>query len=530
MARRRSARKTYEEEPEEFTQADMFEDTPADAGDAEQRVIGDPGDRELYVSLGRQVRTLLITNVINKLDENKHRNPYWQPYDFRVLQLRTIRLVVDNMGLLDDGIRTGDVIERVADWAGKMAPDRTPAEHTEVAREVINWLLASDSADTFTPQFIEYDSEGALFWQTDFRVEILRAIQDPRGEIVLRASSEAINLLLHVLSEDIADAQRAEERLLNDYIEKGRYDLAMGQARRALLRSKQYAEETRQWLAAAQQDVSSLDLPAVRQKYDRALAHIKERLADEDEMSERIEKKSQEVPDSERLEVAVVEVRRLIRQCYDRHTTLHKLLLKVGPTLRREQENQLFARRVSIRTGMRDILLRMLQEPLTDLVAKDGFFRAVVGPVAPPVMEVWQLANDLIAAGREISVEISDFEEPDLVEGSAISRFPAEAALAARKALATSLAEPRRLSDLLEDARRFAPGCPELSAELTRLLVLQEYAPETREGEPTAGLLADFDGKPLCDSAYYGDDLLIGREEVVQSLMSTADEPERAAG
>ncbi len=526
MARRRLTRKAYQEEPEEFTQSDMFDGTGVDEGNL--HALEDPAEQQ--VALFRQMRTLLATNVLNKLNENKHHNPSWQPYDFRILQLRAIRLVVDNQGLLDGGIHTAELVEKLSDWAGVMAPDRDPVEHEDVARDVVNWLLGDETSDPFNPAHIVYDAAGVPAWQSDYHVDILRSVQNPRGEIVLRASPEAINLILHVLGDDIADAQRAEERLLNDYIVRGRFDLAIGQARRALLRSKQYAEEIRGLLAQAQQDISQVDLPATREKYDKALTHIRERLDDEDEMACLIEKKEREAPSIKRLESSIVEVRRLIRQCYDGHTTLHGLLLKVGPALRREQEHQLFASSVSLRIGMRDILLRMLKDPLFDLSAKDGFFRAVVGPVAPPIMEIWQLADDLIAAGKEITPVVSEFEEPDLVDSGPITRFPPEAVLAARKTLASSLAAPRRLSELLRSARDFTPECPELAAELTRLLVLQEYAPERRDGEEVSGLLADFDDQVLQDPAYYGDDLLIGLEEPVQQFMVTSDGSEQANG
>ena len=463
----------------------------------------------------RRLRTLMLTTPLVALEANKLRHgPSWVAYDLRTLQLHAIQVVVENMGMLEGGITQVGVIAALSQLARAMAPAADPAELAEVSQVVLDWLLNAEDRDEFRPFYVLIGPDGAPI-RRQTTIEILRERQEPDGTLVLRASVEAINLLLGPLSEDIADAQRAEERLLDDYIAAGRFDAAVDQARRAQIRSIQYAEQVSRWLNNARQDIARLDWSgAVKDEMDAALSHIGSRLLDEDRMRERAEATAREVANSDNLD-AVVRVIRDIQDCHSRHTHLHGLLLDAGPIFRREQERQRLARPVGLKAiALARELDRALELPLTrnpDATPAGAFFRALSGPASPPLLDVVRLVAQLNAPPRESGIFAPEIPETSLVEVGEPVRFPSEVRQVAESVLATALAGPRRLSALLREVRERAPATPALAAELIRLLALEAFASESRgrAGDPDQPR-GELVGERLEDEAYRGDDLVLG--------------------
>ncbi|MBI2954830.1 MAG: helix-turn-helix transcriptional regulator [Chloroflexi bacterium] len=467
----------------------------------------------------RRVRTLLLTRVLNELQANRALHVGWELYDMHALQLRAIQTVVEHMELLTGGITRLALSANLVDFARWMAPDREAATHQDVADEVISWLLNDKEREVFTPSYVDFGADRTPV-RRQMSIELLRERQEPDGSLVLRASVEAINLLLGTLSDDVADAQRAEERLLDDFIETGRYDAAVDQARRAQLRSIQYAEQVSRWLATARQDLSQLDWTGtVKDDHDRALAHIKDRLADESRMRDRVGELLREVVDSDK-RVPMLNVIKLLKDCHLRHTQLHGLLMDTGPTFRYEQERQRFVHPLALsRIAMRQALETILDAPIRSFVPSDKFFRAVIGPTPPRLLDLVDLSAELNAPARDSVSDAPEIPELVLEESEQLGIFPIDARKASDEALATIGRVPRRLSELIEEARRNSSDHPELAAELTRLRALDAFAPEGRDSLAGGELTSEKDGQKLSDRTYNGDDLLV-RREIVLSLPS----------
>ena len=94
----------------------------------------------------------------------------------------------------------------------------------------------------------------------------------------LRASDEAINVLVGALDTDVESAQVAAEVKLENLISRGLLGDARLAAEQARYRTVQYAEALRQKLDATRRDVRSVDwLAAVPALLDEALTHIEGR-------------------------------------------------------------------------------------------------------------------------------------------------------------------------------------------------------------------------------------------------------------
>ncbi|MCL5958408.1 MAG: hypothetical protein M1358_03665 [Chloroflexi bacterium] len=237
-------------QPKQQRLESLFDTIPDELGGLSSNDDVEAGSvrREIHA---RRMSTLRFTSVLHHLEMHKlRRGEWWDAYDLLSLQLHTIQAVVDQMGFLEGGITRLALTETIVDLAQKMAPDHDSAEHREVARVVVDWLLNTEESNVFAPSYLDVMADGNVV-RRQANIDILRERQEPDGSLVLRASVEAINLLLGVLNEDVADAQKAEERLLNDYIAGSRYDVAIAQATRAQLRSIQYAEQISRWLLNA---------------------------------------------------------------------------------------------------------------------------------------------------------------------------------------------------------------------------------------------------------------------------------------
>src|SRR5439155_13415607 len=100
----------------------------------------------------------------------------------------------------------------------------------------------------------------------------------PDGEVYLRASDEAINVLVGALDTDVESAQVAAEVKLENLIIRGRLADAKLAAEQARYRTVQYGETLRAKLDATRRDVRAVDWDEeMPELLDSALSHIESR-------------------------------------------------------------------------------------------------------------------------------------------------------------------------------------------------------------------------------------------------------------
>src|SRR3990172_4734469 len=231
----------------------------------------------------RRVKALTCTEPLHELQANRGRRN-WDRFDFYDLGLAAIDTVVDHMGF-DTGISREELDRALRDEARRFAPDYTERKLAPVLTELVETLIR--------PNVGEYT--GALDEvRRRFDFALLTEHEDADGRIYLRATNEAINVLVGGLNTDIESAQVAAEATLEHLIRRKRLDDAARPAREAKIRSVQYAMWVRQVIDETRRDVRRAgwheDVP-------EQLAAIREHLIDRMSTEEKLLDAMHQTPD-----------------------------------------------------------------------------------------------------------------------------------------------------------------------------------------------------------------------------------------
>jgi hypothetical protein len=354
---------------------------PAAGGPAVLRVVGgsavvpagDPA-RE------RRVKALATTAPIHDMQANKSLRPGWDVYDLYDLALATIDLVVDRMSF-DSGILRAELDELVALDAARFAPDVKRTQHRDVALYVISALI--------DPQVSGYhDATDGRRRRFDFR--LLDEVEGGAG-IYLRATKEAINVLVGALDTDLESAHAAAEARLANLIRRKKLPDAAQAARDARYRSVQFMLEVQRLIAETRRDIRQADwAEAIPRRLREMLEHLDERTSEEQKMLAAMREARDEAED-ERLERQAAELVATVEECYTRHTELHVRIMEAEAAFFEEQDRQSFAPPPSLRTvDLTDELLTpllLLPINLAESIAM-RFAMRVWGP-QPPITARW---------------------------------------------------------------------------------------------------------------------------------------------
>jgi hypothetical protein len=237
-----------------------------------------------------------------------------------------------------------------------------------------------------------------------FDFKLLVELVSADGEVYLRASDEAINVLVGALDTDVESAQIAAEVKLENLIKRGRLSDAQVAAEQARYRTVQYAEVLRRKLDATRRDVRSVDwLDEVPDLIAEALAHIAARYKAENAILATITeaRDDAELPERKRRAAHLVEV---VRDCIRRHTQLQARLQDAGQTFRAEQDRQQFAgppQRATVDL-FGQLLVPVLGLPVAHASRPAAvFFRAAAGLVQPTAVRMSSLVETLLSPPRD---------------------------------------------------------------------------------------------------------------------------------
>ena len=458
----------------------------------------------------RRVKALTCTEPLHSLQTNRGRRG-WDGFDFYDLGLSAIDAVVDKMGF-DTGI-SREVLETIlVAEARRFAPNSPDDDLKTVVTELIETLVR--------PNIGEYTSTVDEV-RRRFDFTLLSEHESAEGGIYLRATNEAINVLVGGLNTDIESAQVAAEATLEHLVRRRRLDDAAKPAREAKIRSIQYSTFVRQVIEETRRDIRRAGW---REDVPQRLAEIREHLQDRMRTEERLLAAMQETRDStgredlRRQAAALVET---VDDCFMRHQELHATVLSAVRVYVEEQDRQVFGRAATI--GAIDLtneaLLPVLAAPvgaLGDLLA--GFAERLLGfgpgPRSSSVIPCRQprLGTFLEALLRPPQVREDlgpELEEPEW-EAPADDpvAFTAELWALADEIL-RDVDPPVRLSALLAAAQQ-RHGFD--AADLVRLRSLVATAPDldaVRPGSPPV-LAAAGDGQVFQSESFAGDDLVVG--------------------
>jgi hypothetical protein len=490
-------------------------------------LITDPG-------LSARVKALACTAPLHDLDERKAsiQTADYTAYQMAELALTAIDLVTLSMDF-DRGARPADVLASLATAVRAQAPDRDRAEHDAVASWVVNNLLNVGTADRGFRAVYGVTSPGG-YDRRSFDFKLLEETYGPDGELYLRASNEAVNVLVGALDVDIESAQIAADLRLDVLIKRGRLSDAQSAAKAALYQTVRYTEMLREKLEATSRDVRNVDwLTAMPQFLDDALTHIIERYTVENAILINITE-ARDTADTPDRKQRAAELVLTITDCLRRHATLQSVVQSAGARFRSEQDRQTFTRAPAA-TGAFDLHGQLLTPALTFPVGTVDaplatYFRHSVGLDVPLVVRLADLFDALITPPTERDMLGAEITDPDLDEITEPPRFSDATYDALGHLLALDPDTPQRLSGMLEAARKAeaADDSGEV-ADLTLLVVVRVLALAAQEiGTARRGgdryvIVAIDDGSPLDDPEFAGADLIIARAEI--STTGTALDP-----
>ncbi|OAA28257.1 hypothetical protein UG55_1006231 [Frankia sp. EI5c] len=466
----------------------------------------------------RRRKALALTQPLHDLDARKS---YLEGGDFGVyamaeLALHAIDLVTVAMDF-DRGADQEQVLRRLLPLVAAQAPDRPRSEHERVARWVLSNLINVGSVDRgFDVVYGSYHADGR-YVRRRFDFKLLVELTDGGGELYLRATDEAVTVLIGALDTDVTSAQIAAEVTLDNLIRRGRLADARTAAEAARYRTVQYAEQLRRQLDATRRNVLAVDwLRAVPALLDEALGHVEQRYRHENAILTHIRRYRDAADDADHKRQAA-ELVAIVTDCVRRHTQLQARLLEAGAVFRAEQDRQQFAD-VPARDGV-DLYTQILMPVLTlpGKVASapaDAFFPGAVGVRTPRSLRLVDLVDGLLTPPTEQEVLGPVVVEAELVPLRDHERFDDEAWARASAVLELAPGSPRRLSELLRRAR--ATAGPE-AADLVALLATHALSPQisaaARQGDALVTVACD-DGTELDDPWFGGADLLVGRVQL----------------
>ncbi|WP_007510397.1 MULTISPECIES: hypothetical protein [Pseudofrankia] len=504
--------------------------------------------------MARRLKALALTAPLHDLDARKRLldGADFAVYAMAELALHAIDLVTVAMDF-DRGASHDRVLRRLTPLAAAQAPRRPAAEHERVARWVLDNLINVGSVDRgFDTVYGTYHPDGR-YERRRFDFKLLVELADPAGEIYLRATDEAVTVLVGALDTDVTSAQVAAEVTLDNLIRRGRLSDARTAAEAARYRTVQYAEQLRRNLEGTRRDVLSVDwLHTVPALVDEALGHVEARYRHENAILTHIRRyrDSAEDPAHKR---AAADLVTIVADCVRRHTQLQARLQEAFAVFRAEQDRQQFAAPAARGGTGVDLYTQLLAPALARPVGEAGrvagaFFPGAAGIRPPRAPRLADLVDALLRPPVERDTLGALVPEAELVAWEEPPRFADDAWTLALELLDEIDPDaPRRLSGLLTEARARAGGeaTAAEAAQLLTLLTLHAVSPRLAAAHhrgggagtaspprpaastgPAAGdllLLAVDDGTPLNDPEFAGADLLVGR-------VTVTDRPDPADG
>ncbi len=477
--------------------------------------------------LARRAKALACTAPLQALDDNKG-SLRWvdaDVYQLAEIALHTIDQVTVSMDF-DSGAGQDRILDQVQRFVALQAPARLAAEHHDIARHVLQRLINVGTVDrSFCQTYGSVDGNGVYRrYSFEFNLLVERAGLD--GKIYLRATDEAINVLVGALDTDVESAQIAAEVKLDSLIKRGRMAEAKLAAEQARYRTVQYGEMLRQLLDVTTRNVRAVDWEhEVPKLLADALSHIEERYEFEHRILTNISEARDKSEDPLQKQRAA-ELVEIVRDCIRRHMQLQKRLLTAGELFRAEQDRQQFVE--PPRRAALDLHGQLLV-PLLGLSIRDalrvgtGFFRDAGGPDAPAVLGLPSFIARLLRPAPERQRLGGEIPELTLDEAEEQPPFSLED-WAATDLLLELRDVPRTLSALLTQAQAIAPS----TAALLLHRAVHAFSPELGEhidqGDSEA-LLAVRTGDRVDLPRFGGDDLLLQTASI--STPPDGGEPDR---
>ncbi|MFE1100317.1 hypothetical protein ACFW4K_07350 [Nocardiopsis alba] len=461
--------------------------------------------------LSRRAKALACTAPLHDLDVRKGMIEWAEAktYLMAEIALYTIDQVAITMDF-DTGAGHQQIMDRVQQFVARQAPNRHSKEHARVTAWVLESLINIGDVDrAFRCPYGAVDPDG-VYRVRIFDFKLIEERRDAAGKLYLRASHEALNVLVGALDTDVESAQIAAEVKLDNLIRRGRLADAKQVAQQAQRLTIWYGDMIRVQLDATKRNVQAVDWrEKVPELLDNALAHVEERVKAERAIAKYIAEARDEAEDPVRKSHAA-DLVDSVEDCVRRHIKLHTRLIGARDLFREQQDRQQFSGTPQRQTldPYGHLLIPTLDLPVADVARlTNRYFTESSGPVVQDVPDLAALIPLLLRPAPERTRFAEEVLDPNLETVEEQKRFT-DRQWEQAHAILDLPDEVRALSDLLDEAAALDPELPELVA----LLALQAYGPQTgtalRRSDHQV-LLAVRANANLDSQGFEGDDLLL---------------------
>lgn len=377
-------------------------------------------------------------------------------YDTLALIMKVFDTIIDQSGFgaeVTDDTVTEAIRPLLRSWDEATGVANSPELHAEVVNRILAELKnEGQRQQPFEITYHAFDDDGRPK-QYNLRFKLLIEQFGYDGSIVLRLSSEAINLFLNAFGLDIEDAQVANEAVVQSQLERGRFNEAVQSAQNARGQSMRFDAKIRWLLIQITRDIDRVDWRGEADALLRdALEHVRRRLHMEDNILRSAQEKLDNLDEADNRRPALAEVIRLMKECHRRHLKLHEQLMPARGEYLRQQARQAFvAARLRDSIDLRDAVLRDVLRLPSD-VASDVLAEcadALTGPHAPTLLNLSELIHWQLQPKRHSGKGLAPVEELDLGDADASERRFADEHTEEAAETLIGLRERTRLSSLI---------------------------------------------------------------------------------
>ncbi len=401
-------------------------------------------------SLARRVKAVACTAPLHDLEANKVRRggQAWSGLNCWELAFVAIDTVATRMDF-DSGAAYDDIVSVVAAQAAHQLPELGAGECMAVGAWVVDGLVNGRAGDGFDAVYGRWANDGyqASVWVFKLLTEHL----DDRSGVYLRASDEAINVLVGALDTDVESAKIAAEAKLRNLVDRGLLDAAVATAQSARYLTIRYAEALRREVANTRLNVADVDwaerVPGI---IASALDHVLARYRTERHILGNIAETRDAATDP-RLRERANQLIAVVKDCERRHQALHTRLVTIRAEFR-EAQDEVLARPLTdvVRVDIeRALLLPLLRLPVGEAAGPlRRFFTKLSGPADAVLGDLGRLLGQLAepkVRPDHLGVEVGD---PELTDLSRIPLFD-DATWDLAEGMLADLDEPTRLSAVL---------------------------------------------------------------------------------
>lgn len=332
------------------------------------------------------------------------------------------------------------------------------------------------------------------------RFYYLERVQDERGEVTLRLTSESINIYLGMLPRSVADVQAAARFLIEEKLDRGQFEEARREAMTAASASEGMRLEVEALIRRTRHDLHAVSWTDAARRLNEMIEHLQRQIEAEKRVVGSVRRRLEESDLPRSLRGVLAEIEDLVLRANTQHSRLVTALSNASVAYIEERQNQPQRAAPADTVRLRRHMLAPLLALERDVAAP--FLSAVPGALVPRRGLAFNLGTyiRLLATPKRERASADEVEDPGVLHLEEVETpFDSRELTRAWQAVQ----QHGTLSDAL--AALVRDHAPREALDLAVLLAYQGFCPEGfADGALVGEFLGTFDAH-----GYVGDDLAL---------------------